>query len=65
MNTKALIESKAFWLAVAQLVLAGIAIFQTQYPELQSVGALGVIKSLIDIFLRANTTQPIGGILKR
>lgn len=60
MNPKTLLQSKVFWLAIAQIVAAGIAIFATSYPD---VGWLLVAKSLVDIYLRTQTTQPISGIV--
>ena len=63
-NTKALFASKVFWVAVLQAVIAVIAVFQTHFPELQTVGWLGLVKSFIDVFLRMGTSTPIGGIVR-
>ena len=53
---KKLVHSKTFWMAVAQ-ALAGIAVaVQMEFPE---VGYIASIKSLIDIWLRIYTDQPI------
>ena len=65
MNTKALIESKTFWVAVAQAVLGVLVIFMNAYPDLQAVGALVVGKSILDMWLRTQVQAPVGGILKR
>lgn len=64
-HTKALIESKTFWIAVAQAILGVIAVFQSAYPELQGVGAIAILKSLLDVFLRAGTDVKVSGVLRR
>jgi hypothetical protein len=53
---KSIFTSKTFWLAIAQASLGSIVIFSTAYP---SVGALVIAKSVLDIFLRFLTTQPV------
>lgn len=63
-DAKALIHSKAFWVAVCQALLGMFAVFSATYPALETVGALAIVKSVLDIYLRMNTTQPIGGITK-
>lgn len=53
---KSLFASKVFWVAVAQSVVGAIAIFASAYPE---VGGLLVAKSVVDVFLRIVTVEPI------
>jgi hypothetical protein len=64
-QTKALIESKTFWLAVLQAVIGAIAVFQAAYPDLNAVGWLVIAKSVLDAFLRAGSSAPISGIVAR
>lgn len=59
-DTKALIQSKQFWLAVIQAVAGIVMVFATAYPQ---VGWLIMAKSVVDIVLRLMTTQPIGRII--
>lgn len=61
---KALIESKQFWVAVVQAIVGVIVVFSSAYPALDTVGVLAIVKSMLDIWLRMNTSQPIGGIFK-
>lgn len=56
---KSLFKSKTFLLACLQCAIAIVTIFTTQYPELQAVGGILVIKSCLDIFLRTITTQEV------
>lgn len=62
-QVKPLIYSKQFWVAVAQAVLALIAIFGASYPALQAIGWVGILKSALDIYLRYNTTTQISGVV--
>lgn len=67
METKALIQSKQFWLAVAQFVIGFLALVTASFGEYIPASILGVIamlKSFVDIWLRMQTSQPIGGIIK-
>lgn len=64
MNTKSILESKTFWLAVIQGVVGVLAVLITQYPTL---GYIAIAKSIADVVLRLLTDQPIylgGDILK-
>lgn len=56
---KKLFQSKTFLLACLQCAIAIVTIVTTQYPELQAVGGILVIKSCLDIFLRSITTQEV------
>ena len=49
-------ESKSLWIAVAQGVAGILAVIYTQYPEL---GGVMIVKSMLDIYIRTITTQPI------
>lgn len=64
-EAKALIESKQFWVAVAQAALGALAAFTAAYPALETVGAVLIFKSALDIYLRMNTSQPIGGVFSK
>jgi len=57
---KSLFKSKTFILACLQCAIAIVTILTTQYPELQAVGGILVIKSCLDIFLRTVTSHPVG-----
>ena len=50
METKKWFESKTFWLAVIQGIVAVATIFYTNFP---SMGWLLIVKSIADIYLRA------------
>lgn len=52
-------KSKTVWLATAQCATAIIVILTTQYPELQTMSGVLILKSIVDIFLRTITTQKI------
>jgi len=56
MGMKSIFESRTFWLAVGQAVAGALVIFATAYPEL---GILMLLKSVIDVILRANTETKI------
>lgn len=53
---KSLFSSKTFWLASLQGLIAIVVIFQGAYP---AMGALMILKSVLDISLRIATTQPV------
>ena len=55
-QTKSLVSSKTFWLALAQACVAIVVVFQTSYPD---AGVLLMLKSVLDIVIRLYTTQPI------
>lgn len=64
---KALIQSKAFWLAVAQFAVGFLALFTAsfgQYIPASILGAMAMLKSCVDVYVRMNTNVPIGGIVK-
>lgn len=65
MNTKALIESRQFWIAAVQALIAIITIAVSNYPGLEAAGWLALVKSGLDIWLRTQTSTPISGVLKR
>lgn len=62
-KAKALIQSKTFWLAVAQAAVGVYIAITTQYPDLASVGWIAAFKSIIDIFLRYNSNTPVSGLV--
>lgn len=55
-QAKSLFQSKTFWVAVIQAVIAVIVVFSTNYP---SIGWFLAAKSILDVVLRLATTQPI------
>lgn len=62
---KSLLASKTFWLAMAQFIVGVIVLSTTyfgSYLPAVATGAMLMIKSLIDMWLRANTTTAITGI---
>lgn len=61
-QTKALITSKTFAIALLQAALGAVVAFSSAYPE---VGGLMIAKSVLDIVLRVYTTQPVGGIFRK
>lgn len=64
---KALIQSKSFWLASAQFLVGFLALFTAsfgQYIPATVLGILAMLKSCVDVYLRMNTSVPIGGIVK-
>jgi len=64
MDTKALIHSRTFQLALAQAIIGVIVVFQGAYPALQDVGYIAIVKSLIDVFIRTRSTAVIGGVFR-
>lgn len=56
---KTLLNSKTFWLAVSQAVGAVLVVALT---ELDMMGGVLIVKSVVDIILRLQTDEPIGGI---
>lgn len=53
---KSLVESRTFWLAVAQAV---VGILTVMFTELDMVGSAAVVKSFADISLRMDTNKPV------
>lgn len=54
---KKLTQSRTFWLAVIQAVASVVVVALT---ELDMVGYVGIVKSLLDIYIRMDTSKPIG-----
>ena len=48
--------SKTLWLAALQFAFGGVMMLQAQYPE---IGVLLLVKSVLDIFLRFLTSEPL------
>ena len=57
---KKLIHSKTFWLAVSQAVGAVLVVALT---ELDMMGGVLIVKSVVDILLRLQTDEPVGSIV--
>lgn len=49
-------KSKTVWLAILQAVAGIVVVFSTQHPE---IGALVLMKSLLDVTLRFVTQLPV------
>lgn len=56
---KKLVHSKTFWFAVSQAVGAVLIV---AFTELDMMGGVLVVKSIMDIALRLETKEPIQGI---
>ncbi len=57
---KTLLNSKTFWIAVIQAV-AGVAVIAL--TELDLIGYVGIMKSVVDIVIRTMTTEEIYSIM--
>lgn len=55
-DSKKWYESKTLWLAIAQGVAGVFVVLATQYP---AVGWIAIGKSVVDFFIRYNTSSPI------
>jgi len=54
---KSLLSSRTIWLAIIQAIGSVVLVILTEVPSL--VGYVGILKSILDILLRVNTSQPI------
>lgn len=52
-------QSKTVWLSIAQGVAGIIVAILAQDPAIKGAGVLAVIKSILDFFVRLNTTATI------
>jgi len=59
MKKKSIFKSRTFWLACLQAAIGIVVIVTTQYPELQTVGEIAILKSVLDMVLRLVTAQPV------
>ena len=57
---KTLIESRTFWLAIAQAVGAVLIVALT---ELDMMGGVLIVKSVVDIVLRLSTDSPVDRVI--
>lgn len=55
-SVKEIWKSKTFWIAIVQAV-AGIAV--AVFTELDLVGYVAVVKSIVDIIIRLITAEPV------
>ena len=55
-QTKKWYQSKMIWLAVVQGIAGIVTAVATEFPE---IGGLAVVKSVMDIALRAVTKSPV------
>lgn len=53
---KKLWHSRTFWLAVAQAIVSVLVVV---FTELDLVGYATLLKSLADVYLRVDTTEPV------
>lgn len=53
-------KSKTVWFAILQAIAGIVTVIIANDPALQSVAAIAIFKSALDITLRAMTTEPIG-----
>lgn len=58
-TVKQYLRSKTVRVAVAQAVAGIIMAIVASDPKLQAVGAGAIIKSVIDVFLRSITSEPV------
>ncbi len=56
---KSIFESKTFWIAVIQAVLGLLAVIVAVDPSIKVAGIIAMLKSILDIINRLNTTQPV------
>ena len=56
---KKIFQSKTVWLAIAQAVAGIFTVILTENPELNTLGWVGVVKSIIDVALRLITSKPV------
>lgn len=61
MTTKPWYYSSTLWIAVAQALVGVIVAFTSANPALDSVAGIAILKSVLDVFLRLNTTTAISG----
>lgn len=52
-------QSKTLWVAVAQAITGILVVIMSENPELKGVGALGIVKSGVDIWLRTVTREAL------
>jgi len=57
---KTLLQSRTMWIAVAQAIGAVLIV---AFTELDMMGGVLVVKSIVDVILRLDTKEPIGSIL--
>jgi len=53
---KSILQSRTVWVAIVQAVLSVVVVILT---EADMVGYVGIIKSIVDILLRIDTTDVI------
>lgn len=53
---KSILQSRTFWIAVAQAI---ISVAVVVFTELDMLGVVFILKSIVDIILRVDTKEPI------
>jgi hypothetical protein len=59
MDFKHWYQSRTIRIAFIQAIFSILIAFETTYPELRAIGAIGIIKSLLDVCMRYMTDKPI------
>lgn len=62
-SMKTLVQSKTFWLAAAQLAIGIYGVVVAQYPAVETISGVIIIKSLVDMYLRSITSTPVSKII--
>ena len=65
MDTKNLLSSRTFWLAIVQGIAVVLAAIYSVDPAVASIGWLAIVKSVVDVALRMITATPVTGIVKK
>ena len=55
-------QSKTVQLAFLQAVAGFLAVLLSTHPEVDTVGVLAIVKSLVDLYLRSVTKEPIDSL---
>ncbi len=58
-DIKSVFASRTVWLAIAQGIAGVLVALYATDPSLTNIGWLAVVKSIIDFYLRMNTTQQV------
>lgn len=59
MQTKVWYQSKTVWLAILQGIVGILTAVLASDPALKGAGVIATVKSLLDIFIRSETTATI------
>lgn len=56
---KSILKSRTVWIAIAQAILGVLLAVTVENPALEQVGLIVMVKSVLDFFLRLNTTTAL------